>query len=418
MKESTEITLAREPTMSVDRNGETGAVDSESSSTTGSTTTTTTTRSKKEKKNGGNNSDSTKPSIGSSASSTACLIVPSVPLISIKHGRQQKRSSLDVQNWIALALTLDGRDKLTKVLQYACRTLSWWYAIRSARQVTNNNNSSGSYYYAAQSERFAEAKAALTNGRKAFRLGRTLIELHRLYTMILQLSKSSSSTKSSNRQSSSCDLSKPSLRSTLSFMSFESPWIDSVGSAIKLLGLAGFWGADNASYLAQMGLLDDYSQTKQQRIQSRSKRQATCSAAANRSYFAGALAGLVVNVRAYLRHRRAALIPLVTEEQKAEKDGDDVDTRIAIRKRIDQAHRKQFVNGMALLKSCCDVLVFSNNPGVDLWKRGFVRGLFRTTTSSRNQPMHEGLHCLCGLISAATVLYNNFPDDDDGDSNK
>jgi Peroxisomal biogenesis factor 11 (PEX11) len=403
--------------MSVDRNGETGAVDSESSSTTGSATTTTT-RSKKEKKNDGNRSGCAKPSILSSAFSTSCVMLPSVPLISIEHGRQQKGSSLEVRNWIALALTLDGRDKLTKVLQYACRTLSWWYAIRSARQLTNNKNSSGSYYYyAAQSERFAEAKAALTNGRKAFRLGRTLIELHRLYTMLLKLSKSSSS-KSSNRHSSSFDPSKPSLPSTLSFMSFESPWIDSVGSAIKLLGLAGFWGADNASYLAQMGLLDNYSQTKQQRIQSRSKLQATCSAAANRSYFAGALAGLVVNVRAYLRHRRAALIPLVAQEQKAEKDGDDV-TRIAIRKRIDRAHRRQFVNGMAMLKSCCDVLVFSNNPGVDLWKRGYVRGLFRkSTTSSRNQPMHEGLHCLCGLISAATVLYNTFPDDDDGDSNK
>jgi hypothetical protein len=53
---------------------------------------------------------------------------------------------------------------------------------------------------------------------------------------------------------------------------------------------------------------------------------------------------------------------------------------------------------VALAKSCCDVLVFSNNPGVDLWKR-----------SRRGAPMHEGFHCLCGLVSASAVLYNNFP---------
>lgn len=404
MKERKKLASACEPTR-VDRNGTNNQTITAFESSTSPCPTTATSTKK-------NNDEGDRMKLPSAAVAES-LLVPSPPFLSFQHGRQQKRSALEVQNWVKVALTLDGRDKLTKVLQYACRTLSWWYATLSVRHFNNNNNSD---YYAAQSERFAEAKATLTNGRKAFRLGRTLIELHRLYSMLMALSMtSSSSSKSSSPQSPSCALSKPSLLSSLSFMSFETSWIVSVGSAMKLLGLAGFWGADNASYLAQMGLLDDYSQTKQQRIRSRSKLQSTYSAAANRSYFVGALAGLVVNVRAYLRHRRATLIPLLAQEQQAEKENEDEDARVALRKRIDQAHRRQFDNAMALLKSCCDVLVFSNNPGVDLWKKGYVRGLFRTT--KRNQPMHEGLHCLCGLISAATVLYNNFPDDD-GDSNK
>lgn len=50
------------------------------------------------------------------------------------------------------------------------------------------------------------------------------------------------------------------------------------------------------------------------------------------------------------------------------------------------------------MQSCCDVIVFSNMPGIDLHRR------------MRGKKNHEGLHCLCGLISASTVIYNNFPD--------
>jgi hypothetical protein len=43
-------------------------------------------------------------------------------------------------------------------------------------------------------------------------------------------------------------------------------------------------------------------------------------------------------------------------------------------------------------------MVFSNMPGIDLHKR------------FRGKKNHEGFHCVCGLISAGTVVYNNFPD--------
>ena len=41
--------------------------------------------------------------------------------------------------------------------------------------------------------------------------------------------------------------------------------------------------------------------------------------------------------------------------------------------------------------------MFSNNAGIDLHK------------NYRGKKMHEGFHCLCGLVSASTVLYNYFP---------
>jgi hypothetical protein len=50
------------------------------------------------------------------------------------------------------------------------------------------------------------------------------------------------------------------------------------------------------------------------------------------------------------------------------------------------------------LKSSCDVLAFTNNPGIDLWMK------------HRGRKMNELVHCLCGLISSATVMYNFFPD--------
>eukprot|EP01083_Nonionella_stella_P219660 786616_1 len=48
-------------------------------------------------------------------------------------------------------------------------------------------------------------------------------------------------------------------------------------------------------------------------------------------------------------------------------------------------------------QSCCDVTVFSNNPGVDLHLK------------YRGRKMNEGIQCVCGITSALTVIYNNYP---------
>jgi len=96
------------------------------------------------------------------------------------------------------------------------------------------------------------------------------------------------------------------------------------------------------------------------------------------------VAGFVINWKNYWEHRRQVLAPLVQQQ-------DDV---VA----IEAAEKKQFTLFLALLKSICDVMVHSNNPGVDLWMR------------YRGRKLYEGFHCLLGLTSAATVLYNNYPD--------
>ena len=61
------------------------------------------------------------------------------------------------------------------------------------------------------------------------------------------------------------------------------------------------------------------------------------------------------------------------------------------------SHLLNFVFIILSMQSCVDVMVFSNNPGIDLHLK------------LRGKKNHEGLHCLCGLISASTVLYDSFP---------
>lgn len=102
--------------------------------------------------------------------------VISIPYIPIREGLNKKADPYDLSSWIALALTLDGRDKITKVCQYASRILCWYY---SSVNLTNNPMAP------ILAKRFAAMKATLTNSRKAYRLGRSIIELHRLRKMNL-----------------------------------------------------------------------------------------------------------------------------------------------------------------------------------------------------------------------------------------
>ena len=302
------------------------------------------------------------------------LLLPWMP--SLRHGRDPKCSARTVAPWIALALSLDGRDKLTKVAQYVARLLAWWWAGQR------------------RAVRFLDLKNSLTTSRKAFRLGRTFIELHRLQSLGLLASWRWHLAQSR----------WPPLRSLLPYGTSGgdatsdvapsySP-LELIGSTVKLLGLAGFWAADNASFLVQSGVWDNYAVSPEIRIKQRLRRQSQASRWANRSYFVGALAGLLVSSKAYLHHRTQTVLPAVSVDGSPE-DDDAAQAVLA----WNRARERQFALFVALLKSCCDVLVFSNNPGIDLWRK------------HSGKPLHEGLHCLCGLASAATVLYNSFPND-------
>jgi hypothetical protein len=154
----------------------------------------------------------------------------------------------------------------------------------------------------------------------------------------------------------------------------------------------GFWAADNVSFLTASGFLDNYTLKTSKRLERRQSIQTRAARFAAQSYFMGAVAGLFVNLRSYWSHRQNEIKS--TQDMLAESEDEDN------RQAATDAQEKQFELFLALLKSCCDVLAFSNMPGIDLHQK------------YRGKKMNEGFHCLCGLVSASTVLYSNFPNAD------
>ncbi|GKY93337.1 hypothetical protein MPSEU_000301300 [Mayamaea pseudoterrestris] len=352
----------------------------------------TSTTSRKTEMNG--SKESISPEALSSPSINEATTIPSqLPLVpSFVACMRAKESMLSLQSWVTLALTLDGRDKMTKLLQYLSRLAA--YLVASSK-------------HSSQAKRFVALKVSLTNSRKAFRLGRTLIELHRLkqlklWESFIETCRVSKLADAENDTPSQLSLACRAYQSILShFASFfastdntastasSTPFLMVLGSAVKLLGLAGFWAGDNVNYLTMSKLFDNYQSNDSERRMKRMQLQSKAAVFANRSYFMGSLAGLYVSWRAYYRFRRQQ-----QSEQAAAAAAPDSNDSL----QSEQTKAKQFALFTMLLKSICDVLVFSNNPGLDLWQ------------TYRGRKMHEGFHCLCGLTSAATVLYNNFPD--------
>ncbi|KAL7536121.1 hypothetical protein ACHAXR_006925 [Thalassiosira sp. AJA248-18] len=181
-----------------------------------------------------------------------------------------------------------------------------------------------------------------------------------------------------------------------------------IGGTIKLLGLMGFWAFDNLSFLTASGFLDPIRLHTPTSIggsagggtnlaksvdpaAERLKRKTRASEWAGRCYFFGVLAGLYVNARALWAHRNGVL---KGARKRVEESADTVEDA---KSHLKQTEQKHFELSLAFLKSCCDFMVFSNNPGIDLHLK------------LRGRKNHEGLHCLGGLVSASTVLYNNFP---------
>ena len=333
-------------------------------------------------------------------------ILRPAPVVTLIEGFRNK-PSFGLHAWNHLILTLDGRDKVTKLLQYLCRFLAWWL-----QQSKNTSNKTSAFFIA---ERFAAMKNSLATSRKAFRLGRSMVEIEKIQSLGIwqriefHLRNRSSSSCESGDTACSGKLLQP-LRSI--FYSMISPlgsqcaalpnrpntvnvplW-STVGNSIKSLGLLIFWAADNRSFLLQSGFLDDYQTDLNNRLSKRSRQVETTTNIANRSYFVAAMAGLVTNWIVYWNYTKRHMIELQNILVIAEsKDEMHKEAKIAFQK----GQEKQFVFFVALVKSVCDVLVFSNNPGVNLWKHHLGR------------PLHEGLHCLCGMVSASVVLYNNYP---------
>mmetsp|Transcript_7952 Transcript_7952/g.16263 ORF Transcript_7952/g.16263 Transcript_7952/m.16263 type:complete len:234 (+) Transcript_7952:159-860(+) len=113
----------------------------------------------------------------------------------IQTGLQKKQTPLNIKHWIATVLTLDGRDKFTKVLQYSCRLLGWYFAGLAARSsssavsIAGGGSSGGDggmppqQFYQALSTRFTSLYKSLVTSRKAFRMGRSVIEWDKIRSM-------------------------------------------------------------------------------------------------------------------------------------------------------------------------------------------------------------------------------------------
>mmetsp|Transcript_6167 Transcript_6167/g.10527 ORF Transcript_6167/g.10527 Transcript_6167/m.10527 type:complete len:738 (-) Transcript_6167:134-2347(-) len=520
----------------------------------------------------------------------------SVPFVALKSGLSRKTSPLHLSSWISLALTLDGRDKLTKVVQYSSRLLGWYYESLSQSMFATEGGvdivGSASYY----------AKLALgwralykhtAESRKAFRLGRGLVEMEKLRgmgwgkfvgywlrrAMLLDMEEEDAAVGGENERSAEGKDEKlldrggrwrpspgrprvkaarrassnvgwgptttfgedddvdatddgnkspprsispprsalannneegraknakiiarpnrptlprrvssnvgwgplttpapppsvgrassfrrtasalgrwmygPQLTSALSERAGDAagpppaPMWKLVFSTMKLLGLLGFWCSDNANFLYTSGFLDNYTDsalTQDDRLKLRKSNKGRWAKTAARWYFMAACSGLVVSLTEVLKHRNGKLgectrkvreleerrvRAAAAEERRRRRNGsgsrsmeedeydnddedswsgnssdnddgnDDFDEKELEKAKaeLEKAEGRQFTLFLALLKSCCDVLVFSNMPGIDLHKR------------YRGRKMNEGVHSVCGLVSASTVIYNNFP---------
>ncbi len=420
----------------------------------------------------------------------------------LQAGISQKRSPLHIKNWISCVLTLDGRDKFTKILQYSSRLLCWYFAGLAKQCSTGANTVDAAggvativgtsslmstfftdihlrqQYYSALSKRFDELYKSLVTSRKAFRLGRSIIELDKLssmgwgeylrYMLLHPLAggvadgdktggkimpirfdthsipeeeghgvdEDEEETSSDEHDEKKSDItsytqrkvvSRPLRPKLLSKVSSNIGWGPSasteamtrtssdkasipppistpswklIGGTIKLLGLMGFWAFDNISFLTGSGFLDPIFGFDKAvvlvdpKASNRTKRKALATEWAARCYFIGSIGGFYYNLRALIEHRTTKFKEACNRLRDATLSGSEIEDATS---QLEQTKQQQFEIWVALLKSCADVMVFSNNPGVDLHLK------------FRGKKNHEGLHCLGGLISASSVLYANFP---------
>lgn len=409
---------------------------------------------------------------------------------SLKTSFASKASPIFLKSWIAMVLTLDGRDKVTKVIQYSSRLLVHYY-----KSMANRYGADFSALYLSKATRFANLQKSLTSSRKAYRFGRSIIEFEKLNAIGLvhwiswhlrnalfphqdkheeecssiSSYESDSNTAKSLRQESTVRwhedtkfdadskltskptsqdhaprihlprrvssnlgpstmvLSKTPIAAKRSYRQLSSmgrfvylslssfidqkresniqPMWKIISSTFKLLGLAGFWAADNISFLYSTGFLDHHDNKK--------TRAKSASIFAARSYFFASVSGLYLNYMEWTRYRNGLLketwenliefqdnmksVQALNSKNSAYEDHEMKAELDRLKHEVEKARRRYASLCIALLKSCCDVLVFSNNTGIDFHLK------------YRGKKMNEYLHCACGVTSAMTVIYNNFP---------
>jgi hypothetical protein len=297
----------------------------------------------------------------------------------IEVGLERKATPFAIKSWAALALTLDGRDKITKVLQYTARFLGWWF--------TGGRHKN-------QSIRFTALYKTLANSRKAFRLGRSFIELEKLrptpgiimwhlennvkdggekkQNPKVLLDRASSNIgwgpSAAEEERTHCGSLTRSLSSVayrrmyrpmLSRMSSffapdEAPTTELwkvCGMSIKMLCLLLFFAGDNCTFLFSTGAFDDYSLPSKERMERRKRWISSASKRASQAYFGGALAGLLVNWYTYSNFHREKIATLEDDLREAMEDQEPEEQDIAAL-RVKKLKQTQFSLFLSLLKVC------------------------------------------------------------------
>jgi hypothetical protein len=101
-------------------------------------------------------------------------------ITSLKASLSTKASPIFLKSWIAMVSTLDGRDKVTKAIQYASRLLAHYYETKGIAHRNTTQHLSATTYLLSKARRWRNLQASLTKSRKAFRFGRSLIEFEKL----------------------------------------------------------------------------------------------------------------------------------------------------------------------------------------------------------------------------------------------
>ena len=122
----------------------------------------------------------------------------------IQSGFRQKASPSSIKSWIALGSKLDGRDKITKALQYSARFIAWYYESRK--------------YPLSSSDPYRSLQKNLTLSRKAFRLGRFINEIVAIHELLSKI-------KGNN--------------------------MNLLLRCLKTFGQTGFWIGDNLTFLSK-----------------------------------------------------------------------------------------------------------------------------------------------------------------------
>jgi hypothetical protein len=242
---------------------------------------------------------------------------------SFSAGVSQKASPTALNSWVSLSQTLDGRDKITKVLQYSARMMAWWCQSRHFRPE-----------YAL---RFKALQSSLTTSRKAYRIGKSLVEVEKIRKIgALALLKWHLQRALRGTTDSDGDVSP-----------VKAPAWKVLGTALKMLGLLGFWAGDNVSFITSTGFLDDYSLDKTDRLARRKTIASEASMFAARSYFLGCIAGLVTNARSYWTFHQKELKPL---QDRIDSMEDETGELLEAKKELGRLKRKQFDLFVPLLK--------------------------------------------------------------------